>query len=154
MVQLAHIVNTILIRAKQENIPITPMKLQKLVYFIYGAYLLKTGTPLFSERFEKWQYGPVIGDIYQAFKEYGSREIKSYMPDVNGNFQMIDLSTAPCLATQFNNVWDRFSAKSGIELSKITHNKSGAWFKAYESKETLLKDEDILDEMKGHFNAA
>ena len=46
--------NNILSIAYKENIKITPMKLQKLLYFVYRDYLKETNEPLFSERLEVW----------------------------------------------------------------------------------------------------
>ena len=39
---------------------ITPLKLQKLLYFAQGNYLAKYNMPLFDEDFEAWIHGPVI----------------------------------------------------------------------------------------------
>lgn len=47
--------NNIIDRAFSENIVVTPMKLQRLLYCIYREYLQKTRVPLFAERFETWK---------------------------------------------------------------------------------------------------
>ena len=66
MVIAIHVGNSILMRAFIENIDITPMKLQKLIYFTYQMYLKETDIPLFDERFETWKYGPVISSVYNV----------------------------------------------------------------------------------------
>lgn len=48
--------NNILQRSLSENIPVTPMKLQRLLYFVACAYQKRTGSPLLAEQFEVWKY--------------------------------------------------------------------------------------------------
>ena len=61
MVTALNISNNLLQRAFTDKISISPMKLQKLLYFTYKHYLKSTnGIPLFAERFEVWKYGPVL----------------------------------------------------------------------------------------------
>ncbi len=58
MVTALNVGNSILARAFTENIDITPMKLQKMIYFVYRGYLKETKIPLFNERFEVWTCRP------------------------------------------------------------------------------------------------
>lgn len=147
MYQLAHVANTILYRAKKEGIAISPMKLQKLIYFTYADYLHYHKACLFAERFEAWKYGPVLDDVYQAFKEYGSNPIRSYMPDATGLRKVIDVDSDILFRGSFDRVWLTLSRKTGIELAKITHRESGAWYAAMKKKSFFLSDEDINREM-------
>lgn len=61
------IANTILMLAFEEKISVTPMKLHRLIYFIYKDFLKTTETKLFNEKFETWKYGPVLLSIYYEF---------------------------------------------------------------------------------------
>jgi uncharacterized phage-associated protein len=56
---------------------ITPMKLQKLVYFAHGWCLALADKPLINEKIEAWQYGPVVSSLYREFKKYGNEGITS-----------------------------------------------------------------------------
>jgi uncharacterized phage-associated protein len=69
------IANEFLKLAKAAGKSLTPMKVQKLVYFAHGWYLALTDLPLISERIEAWQYGPVIPDLYREFKYCGNAPI-------------------------------------------------------------------------------
>src|ERR1700738_3701746 len=69
------VANYFLERAKAEGIPITPMAIQKLVYFAHGWMLAVYGRPLINQRIEAWEYGPVIRDLYQQFKRFGDLPI-------------------------------------------------------------------------------
>ena len=72
MVTSLCVANSILRRGFKEKRDITPMKLQKLMYFVFKKFYQETGERLFPERFEAWRYGPVIDNVYQVFKKYGS----------------------------------------------------------------------------------
>lgn len=47
---------------------ITPLKLQKLLYYIQGMALRIYGKPAFSNSISAWQYGPVVEEVYQQYK--------------------------------------------------------------------------------------
>lgn len=47
---------------------ITPLKLQKLLYYIQGMALRIYGKPAFLNNISVWQYGPVIEEVYQQYK--------------------------------------------------------------------------------------
>ena len=76
--------NNILTRAFQENIPVSPMKLQKLMYFVSCEYVKATGKDLLSENFGVWQYGPVLPSLYDEFKSFHDQPITKYATDADG----------------------------------------------------------------------
>lgn len=47
---------------------ITPLKLQKLLYYIQGMALRIYGKPAFTNNIFAWQYGPVVEEVYQQYK--------------------------------------------------------------------------------------
>lgn len=47
---------------------ITPLKLQKLLYYIQGLAAKIYGKPAFENDIYAWSYGPVVSDIYQMYK--------------------------------------------------------------------------------------
>ena len=58
-----------------EEFDVTPLKLQKLLYYCQGYSLALTGKKLFDERIEAWRYGPVVDSVYQEYKKYNDRII-------------------------------------------------------------------------------
>lgn len=64
------IANNVLSRAFAKKAYISPMKLQKILYFVAAEYQKKAGQSLFSERFETWQYGPVLRSVYSEFHPF------------------------------------------------------------------------------------
>jgi len=142
------VANTIIIKSLRENKSITPMKLQKLLYMVYACYLAKTNIPLFAERFEAWQYGPVISNVYNEFKQYGNSSID--MPYLskgdNAHYTLEKGVFGSCL----QEVWSKYSDFTGIALSKITHEDNSAWNK--KSLGQFLDDKDIMNDGKKWFS--
>lgn len=141
--QLPHAVNTVIYIANKEGIALSPMKLQKLMYFIYQEYYKQNGVPPFPERFEPWEYGPVLSDVYFAFKNRRDKHIKSYMIDAEGQYLMVDLMAHPKFCEALKTAWKKYKNFTGIELSELTHQQSGAWWKAVFDGIPYLRDEDI-----------
>ena len=55
--------------------PPTNLSLQKLLYFVHGAFLLRKKKALVTGYFEAWTHGPVHPAVYAAFKEFESDPI-------------------------------------------------------------------------------
>ncbi|WP_426605644.1 Panacea domain-containing protein [Spiroplasma endosymbiont of Glossina fuscipes fuscipes] len=57
-----------------------PVKLQKILYFLYLDYLKQYDEKLFDDEFEAWIYGPVIRKIFNhiRYNGYNFIEIESY----------------------------------------------------------------------------
>jgi uncharacterized phage-associated protein len=51
------------------------LKLQKLLYYAQGFHLALYDEPLFPESIEAWTYGPVVPEVYRAYKKYDSGAI-------------------------------------------------------------------------------
>ncbi len=59
--------------------PLTHLKLQKLVFYCYGAacafdFVDELGAPV---QFAAWKHGPVSADVYDHYKAWGRNEIPS-----------------------------------------------------------------------------
>ena len=89
------VANNILYLSSNENIPITPMKLQKLLYFLYRDYLIKTNNFLFSNRFEAWKYGSALSIIHDTFGHYKDYNITKYYKSNDRKFYRINEKTNP-----------------------------------------------------------
>lgn len=63
------------VNQKFPNTSFTHVKLQKILYYIYCDFL-KKGIPLFEDKIEKWQYGPVVPSVYNSFRSYGFNRIR------------------------------------------------------------------------------
>lgn len=144
--------NTIIKKALESQTPLSPMKLQKLLYLTYARALHKHGDEglLFSEQFEKWQYGPVLRSVYDEFKCFSAQPIDKYHRDCNGNIIIVGDGHEKFYDC-FKETWDKFGHNTGIRLSEITHQEESAWTKA---QGILLQKEDVKVDGKKLFEAA
>lgn len=138
--------NSILKRSFEEKIDVTPMKLQKLLYFIYRDYLKEEKTPLFSESFLAWEYGPVLRSVYDEFKSFGASGITKFARTANDEVYVINEKYYPKVKKHIDRVWGKYKHYNGIELSQKTHETGGAWKKAYMKNMPELRDEDIKND--------
>lgn len=120
---------------------ITPLKVQKLVYFSHGWHLAlhPDGLPLVDDEFiEAWQFGPVFPSLYFEFKHCGKKPIKEYAQD----FNLIDIGTknkrVEMVTPQIRNtdtivpelldrVWEVYKGYSAVQLSSLTHAPDTPW---------------------------
>lgn len=63
---------------------ISNLKLQKILYFLQADFLVNEGEPCFDEEIEAWDYGPVVPEIYHAYKFYGGNSIPCYEEGFGG----------------------------------------------------------------------
>lgn len=56
---------------------VTPLALQKLLYYSQAFYNMFTEKNLFEDDCEAWVYGPVYRDVYDYYKDYKGRGINS-----------------------------------------------------------------------------
>lgn len=136
--------NNILKRGFADGRDVTPMKLQKLMYFVACEYAKRTGKEMLSEDFGVWQYGPVLRTVYDEFKSYGKRPITQYAKDASGRSYAIDESTAPNLRDSIDYIWSKYRDLSGIALSQITHQDGSGWSRAFCERRPKI----TLDDMK------
>lgn len=113
--------------------PITPLKLQKLLYFCHADYLVSYNVPLLEDEFEAWSYGPVLPMVYHEFKDFGTRPItgratdfdpincSSYIPTVDPTNEHL------LMIRQLFLIYVPVRAEY---LSHISHHPDGPWARA------------------------
>lgn len=144
MITALNVGNNILERAFAENIDITPMKLQRLIYFVYRDYLQQTNNSLFNERFKTWKHGPVLSSVYEKFKKYGANAIRSYAIEGDGKTVLtVNEDNSPAFKRILDNVWKTSKNYNGIYLSSLTNMQGSAWYKAVENDKAYCSDKDI-----------
>lgn len=120
---------------KQEREGLTNLKLQKLLYFAQAYYLAKLGRPLFSDKIEAWEYGPVVPDVYQEFKKFSSDPIFSE----KDKSSLLDEDKET-----LKQIWDSFGGFSAGRLVEITHAHS-PWKEAFESPSKVITHKSLSD---------
>ena len=149
------VANYFLRLAEKEGKKLSPMKLQKLIYFAHGWHLAVYGTPLISEEVQAWKYGPVIRSIYHEFKEFGAGTIDVQATEIK-NFSMVtpgidsdDKNTIDLLDT----IWRIYGSFSAIQLSNITHRQGTPWEVTWRANEGMLEVGIDNEEIRKYFVA-
>ncbi len=125
-------------RGIEDNRPITPMQVLKLVYISYGWYIGLSGNLLFEEKVEAWTYGPVIPSVYYRFKAYGRNAIDRPCEDGGG----IDDEEI----TKFlDKIWSKYSGLSGLHLSELTHREGTPWKKAIDQNRKYIDPNQVRE---------
>lgn len=122
---------------------ITPLKLQKLLYYAQAFNLRDGKGILFPEAIEAWQHGPVVPKIYRKYKEYGYFSI----PHIEFNNE--DLFTEEPKLTDdeietITEVWERFGHLDGKFLEELTHQEDPWIF-------TNINDEININDIENYF---
>lgn len=126
--------NTILKFGLKNGYGINHLKLQKLLYFLNGEYILAKGHKLIDEHFESYEYGPVITKIYDFYKGYGGRNISGiYMPSIEIKTGNEDIYAIPEHWKDYwdviNLTWTKYGKLDGAQLSTLAHAKGTPWTK-------------------------
>jgi uncharacterized phage-associated protein len=100
-----------------EGESISPLKLQKLVYYAQGFHLALYDKTLFPEQIEAWRYGPVIPSLYKDFKEHGD----SAIPAVDGFDPEV---FTPEQRKLLDDVYETYGQFSAWKLRDMTHEEA------------------------------
>ncbi|HIS83083.1 TPA: DUF4065 domain-containing protein [Candidatus Scatenecus faecavium] len=98
--------------------PISNLKLQKLLYFLWIDYFKKNNCSLFNENICAWQFGPVVPEVYYEFCSYAGSPINKIYDIViyNQNDSVI-----------INNLIDKYIEFSASKLVEMTHKAFKPW---------------------------
>lgn len=138
------VANNVLSRAFAENVPVTPMKLQKILYFVASEYQKTTKVRLFEEPFLTWAYGPVLYSVFNEFRAFSKEKISRYARNAKNQTLVVDESEDEVLRGALNLIWNATQSMGARELSELTHAEDSAWDKAFQADEETLQSKDIL----------
>ena len=137
-------VNSILECAAEKDMLLTPLKLQKLLYINYGLQLAGGGDEREYMAFEAWTYGPVLPDIYHAYKHLGGEIIRHTLTDSNNDIVVLNNQH------HVEYTIKQYGHYSGMQLVDLLHRPDGAWWKAFsKGRNTLIEHKDIKNDFDG-----
>ncbi|MEV2910044.1 type II toxin-antitoxin system antitoxin SocA domain-containing protein [Paenibacillus larvae] len=125
------------------TIPVSHLKLQKLLYYAYATFLMATGKKLFKEPLVAFRYGPVVEEVFHKYKVNGSSQI-DYKEDgtfciykddmiVKPSYMRVASSEHGILAVGcILKVLGEYQSYSAEELVEKTHQVGGPWDRVYE----------------------
>lgn len=100
----------------EEGDIISHLKLQKLLYYVQGFCLAVYNRPLFSEEICAWNHGPVVEEVYQLYKGFGSNHIP---PPTEADFSAF----SPEEKELINDVYTVYGQFSAWRLRHMTHEE-------------------------------
>lgn len=139
---------------------ITPLALQKSLYYIQGFYYAFYNMFLFTENCEAWVHGPVYRDVYFRYRDY-------HFDPIAERVIFDDSILTASEKAVFDSVINNLCCYSGKILEQFTHNETpwldargdlplsapseriisrtsiGAYFAAIKSKYNMMKPNDI-----------
>lgn len=139
--------------SNQINRPINNLKLQKLLYYVQAAVLVKANHVCFDSKIIAWKFGPAVPEAYHYYAEYGRDDIpnQEIHKDVKLNDKTLRMSYAK--PTEFDymtqkiirSVVDSYSnITNPFELSIKTRNED-PW------KNTCLNHEITHDSIHSYY---
>ena len=125
---------------------ITHLKLQKLLYYAQGICLGLYGKPLFFEKIEAWQHGPVVKEVYNHFCVYGRNNINIEMDQKNEEI-LKNIENNREVSEVLNLTYDNFAIYTAWQLRQMTHEDNTPWDITQKTKGLLHEiDKDLIEE--------
>lgn len=128
---------------------VTPLALQKLLYFIQGIYMVLLEKPLYEEDCMAWVHGPVYEDVYDLFRDFKYNPIEDDRFAIfKDRFEELNEHEKKVI----NLVINTFGKYSGKVLEDITHEER-PWKNARVGYEASEPSREIIskDEIKNYF---
>lgn len=136
------------------TLPTSHLKLQKLLYYIYSEFLVRTGEKLFKDRIVAYKYGPVIEDVFHKYRKHGSSEI-DYKEDATFVLRTDEQAFTPSLMKIWTSEYgvaaleciietlEKYGDLDAFRLVDKTHQKGGPWERVYKPGQNC----EITDEL-------
>jgi uncharacterized phage-associated protein len=100
------------------------------MYFCHAWTLVQLDAPLIKQRFEAWQYGPVLQYIYREFRKFGDSTIKERAKRINvetGRSEIVLYKFDPEILPLLVSVVDFYSRLRLGDLVELSHISGGPW---------------------------
>lgn len=142
------------LKTTQDGELISPLKMQKLVYYAYAWHLAHTKEKLFSEHIEAWANGPVVPSLYRELKVYGFSPIdpeKYAGVSSRKNVENIVHKFSDRTRKILDDVYEKYQTMTAFELVVLTHQEK-PWREARkglapdETSSATISDEHIFEQ--------
>lgn len=118
---------------------VTPMALQKMLYYAQAFFYALFGKPLFTDPCQAWIYGPVYPEVYFKYRDFGYDPIR--LPEINFGCNYTELSE--CEIKLLDAIVVAFGCYSGSTLKWMTHNEQ-PWIETRGSLRPEDRSETII----------
>ena len=116
------VTNYVIQKSVADKRPLTPLQLNKIIYFCHGWMLGIFTRPLYWQYVEAWRLGPVVPDVYHSLKHFGGEPVSTlvHAPTREPDYTSQERSV-------INRIFDHYSRFSGTQLSTMTHEGGTPW---------------------------
>ena len=140
--------NIIIDKSIKEDLPLNLMKLQRIMYLIACLYQKRHRKILYTERFQPWNYGPVLGTLNDKFDCLNGKDISVYSTNAKGEIVVPALEEMPELKDVVDVIWTNAKGMTGVQLSRLiaASGKNSAWEKAVVNHRPFISNIDMAED--------
>jgi len=131
---------------------VSPLKLQKLLYYSQLWFFVKNNKRLFNDRIQAWIYGPMVYDVWANFK---FMKRSSIIP----SNRAVNLDVDDITVNHLNDIWRSYGHLTGSDLVDLTHNdlpwknsRKGLLSDQPSDKEVIINKDTTVDFALDSFN--
>lgn len=131
---------------------VTPLALQKMLYFMQGIHMALFGRELFPEDCQAWAHGPVFKEVYEVFRDFQYHSIEDTRFSMLRN-RLQELSDHEKKVIDL--VIESLGLYNGKTLELITHGEA-PWKEAREDCEASQRSNKVIakESMRKYFQEA
>lgn len=126
---------------------ISPLKLQKLIYYAQAWSLVFRNQPLFYQDIEAWVHGPIVREVWNNYQDYKYRDIPEPTDFVEINFAEDEIEV-------LEEVWNVYGELSAKRLEELSQSEK-PWIEARKGLEPAAKSTNIIShgQMKNYYSS-
>jgi len=119
--------------ARDENMHLSNLPLQKLVFFAQGIHLAAHDTPITDEPARAWDFGPVFPDLYETLRKFGRGEVKGDLDPEH--LALLDEDSKDTIQA----VWEAYKNYPVWEMVELSHEKGTPWDTVWNGRKQRYK---------------
>ncbi len=121
MYQAVSVARHIITYCNKQGKPISNLKLQNLLYFVWIEYYRRTNSELFFENIYAWATGPTVPTVYYEFGCFAGLPIRrEYAEECTEDARIID------------DIVNQYIDIPVAKLVEMTHEDGGSWQAVYQ----------------------
>lgn len=128
--QSKDVANYFISKANSIGIKIPNGQLQNMTYLAHFIYLGVYNKPLFKEDIMSWDFGPVVVNLYDYLRKYGSNNVKEIIEEDLGSvvFSREGVQVLEKVWTTFYmDYFIKFGHNAELELRKLITQENSPW---------------------------
>lgn len=137
------VVDYVIVRLDEGGVPLTLLKLQKLLYYVQAWHLAFGKGKFFNGNFQAWIHGPVNREIYDRFKDTHSLYASVTRDNVRSADAIVTFPESARL--HIDEVLEAYGDLSGTQLEAMTHSEK-PWQQARSGLRPSERCEKMIDE--------